>query len=187
MAMPQAHAAISHLIKICGQEDDDAKLSAEAICFELIAMSGSIENKERVPPRWLAVAVEYLHDNVCGGISVGEIGARIGVHPIHLARVFRRFYGCTPGDYLRDLRIRRSQALLSQTRRTLFEVACATGFADQSHFTKQFSAALGIPPGEYRRLTSIHRVASDADAPSTLTDETLYKRICRVKSTCPTN
>lgn len=160
LGSPQAHSAISRLIKICDQQDGDAKFTAEAICFELVAISGNNENRDRVPPQWLGVAVECLHDNFRGNTSIGEIGAQVGVHPVHLARVFREFYGCTPGDYLRNLRILRSQELLSRTRHTLSEVASVTGFADQSHFTKQFSAALGISPGEYRRVTSIYGAPS---------------------------
>ena len=158
LGTPRAHSAVSNLIKVCNSRVDDSALTAEAICFELIGLSGSSRTKEAIPPRWLAAAVEYFRDGGWGHPSVEEAGKLLGVHPVHIARVFRKFYGCTPGEYLRDVRIRRSQRLLSQSKLTLSEVACASGFADQSHFTKQFSVALNISPGEYRRLTSIYTV-----------------------------
>jgi carbonic anhydrase len=52
------------------------------------------------PPRWLAVARELLDDHCGEAVRVAERARAAGVHPVHLARVFRRYLGCTPGDYL---------------------------------------------------------------------------------------
>jgi transcriptional regulator GlxA family with amidase domain len=37
-------------------------------------------------------------------------------------------------------------------------VASEAGFADQSHFTKAFTRAHGVPPSEYRRRLRASRV-----------------------------
>ena len=39
------------------------------------------------------------------GLTIAALGFTVEVHPVHLARTFRREYGCTPGEYLRRLRI----------------------------------------------------------------------------------
>ena len=41
--------------------------------------------------------------------------------------------------------------LLSATSLTAGEIASACGFYDQSSFTRQFRAVLGLTPGAYRR------------------------------------
>jgi len=84
-------------------------------------------------------------------LSVKDIAARVGVHPVHLARTFRAHMGCSPGDFLQDLRVQRAAMLLKNTNLGAAEIALATGFADQSHFTKQFRRAFTVPPGKYRR------------------------------------
>jgi len=148
----EAHIIIAKLLRICERWEGHATLRAEALCFELIAASLAPSTAEREPPSWLKEATDFLQDNFVDDITIGEIGGRVGVHPVHLARVFRRFHGCTPGDFLRNIRIERAGKLLGRSRLSSAEIALATGFADQSHFTKQFRRAFGLPPGEYRRL-----------------------------------
>jgi AraC family transcriptional regulator len=150
----EAHIIVAKLMRICERWKEHAPLRAEALCLELVAASLTPGTAERDPPRWLKEATNYLHDNFVDEISIGEIGRQVGVHPVHLARVFRRFLGCTPGDFLRNIRIERASKLLGRSRLSSAEIALATGFADQSHFTKQFRRAFGLPPGEYRRLTA---------------------------------
>jgi AraC family transcriptional regulator len=69
---------------------------------------------------------------------------------VHLARVFRRHLGCTPGDYLRRRRLERAAVLLRETARPLSDVALHCGFADQSHFANAFKRHTGVTPGSYR-------------------------------------
>jgi AraC-like DNA-binding protein len=41
--------------------------------------------------------------------------------------------------------------MLTDAGASLADVACATGFADQSHFTRVFSRTVGMSPGAWRR------------------------------------
>jgi AraC family transcriptional regulator len=52
------------------------------------------------------------------------------------------------------VRVRAATRLLREQGPSLADVAAAAGFADQSHFTRQFRRATGMTPGEYRRQTS---------------------------------
>lgn len=72
------------------------------------------------------------------------------MHPVHLTRTFRRFFGCTPGEYLRERRLEKAASLLAGSRLPLSEVALESGFADQSHLAKAFKRAYGVTPSEYR-------------------------------------
>jgi AraC family transcriptional regulator len=76
------------------------------------------------------------------------------VHPVHLAQAFRKFYHCTIGDHVRSLRIDFACRQLTMTKLPLSEIALLAGFADQSHFTRTFKEALGLPPSQYRELAS---------------------------------
>jgi AraC family transcriptional regulator len=73
------------------------------------------------------------------------------VHPAHLARVFRRHFGSSPGGYVRRLRIERAQVALATTDEPIAAIALSAGFASQAHFTHAFHRMVGIPPGTYRR------------------------------------
>ena len=104
------------------------------------------------PPRWLGVARELLRERCGEEVTVGEVARACGVHPVHLARAFRRHFGASPGAYLRRCRLERAAARLRDARESLGEVALRSGFADQSHLTTAFRRAHGVTPAEYRRL-----------------------------------
>jgi AraC family transcriptional regulator len=128
-------------------------LSLEALCLELLAsMERGVRSPTLARPPWLNAALELLHDRYTEELTIADIAGSVGVHPIHLARTFRRHFRCTPGEFARYRRLERAVALLGRTARPLAEVALSSGFADQSHFSKTFTRYFGLPPGEYRLL-----------------------------------
>ena len=74
-----------------------------------------------------------------------------GLSPKQLERVCRRTLGTSPQRLVQRLRIEHAVQLISTTRRTLGDVSAECGFYDQSSFTKQFRAVLGLTPGAYRK------------------------------------
>jgi AraC family transcriptional regulator len=80
----------------------------------------------------------------------------VGVHPVTLARGFRRRFGCTMGDYVRQRRIERAMEQLRSSHDSLAEIALQNGFADQSHFSNLFRRTVGLSPSRYRRLVAVH-------------------------------
>jgi AraC family transcriptional regulator len=109
---------------------------------------------ERVPDGvapWLSETRDRLHADVAARPSLAELAASVGVHPVTLARAFRRSFGCTVGEYLRRLRIERAAERLASGTQPLAEIALAAGFADQSHFSNVFRRRVGMSPSVYRR------------------------------------
>ena len=90
-------------------------------------------------------------ENVCSLLTLETVAEIEGVHVVHLARVFRRFHGCTAGEYLRRLRIERAIEELRSTDKALADVAGDAGFSDQSHFSRTFKLSTGMTPGQYRK------------------------------------
>lgn len=74
--------------------------------------------------------------------------------PYYIARVFRAEVGLPPHAYLESVRIRQAQRLVARGM-PLAQVAGATGFADQSHFTHRFKRLIGVTPGQYARQRKI--------------------------------
>jgi AraC family transcriptional regulator len=74
------------------------------------------------------------------------------VHPVHLAREFRRAFGCTPAEYVRHRRVELAALLARTTSRPLAEIAAACGFVDQSHLTRAFARRFATSPAAYRRV-----------------------------------
>lgn len=132
-----------------------ADLSLDALCLELLgSMDAGALAVPASTPAWLERAVELLRDRCRDELSVAEIAAAAGVHPVHLARTFRRHLRCTPGQFMRFYQLEHAASMLLRTARPLAEVALCSGFADQSHFSRVFTRHFGLPPGKYRVLAS---------------------------------
>jgi len=151
VASAEAFGLAANAVSELAQWEPASVLAVEEICLELAAFVARRDVAAKHAPPWLAIARELLHDCGDAGLSIGEIARECAVHPVHLARTFRRFFGCSPGAYLRRTRIRRAAALLRTGRTPLTDVALRSGFADQSHMTRAFQRALALTPAAYRR------------------------------------
>jgi AraC family transcriptional regulator len=132
--------------------DNFSSLVIEGLALELIAESSRRAAKaiEQAPPRWLKNVRELLHEKFLEPLTLNYIADSVGVHPAHLSRVFRRYYRCTVGEYVRRLRIDYSCQRLSSSNASLSEIASDAGFFDQSHFARTFKLLVGTTPKRYR-------------------------------------
>jgi AraC family transcriptional regulator len=124
----------------------------EGIANELLVYATRSLDKSNQPPTWLKTARELLNDRCNEDIKMADIAEEVRVHQLHLARTFRRFFGCSPGEYLRQRRIESASNLLLKSKKTIVEIALISGFADQSNFTRSFKQNTGVTPAEFRRM-----------------------------------
>ena len=75
----------------------------------------------------------------------------MGVHPVHLARVFRSCLGVSPVEYLRKIRVRKAIEMMGSAE-GLATIAVRAGFFDQSELTKSFRREVGATPAAVRRI-----------------------------------
>jgi AraC family transcriptional regulator len=96
--------------------------------------------------------VEMMQDRLDENVSLAELAGELRLSPFHFARLFKEATGFPPHEYQLQLRVRRAQKLLLQTpRRTVAEIACELGFADESHLRRHFKRIVGMTPGQFRR------------------------------------
>jgi AraC family transcriptional regulator len=144
------HALARRLALEFDRHDEASELALEGLTMECLAFFARDERRAaRQPPRWLGAIVERLRE--VEPVSLAELAGESGVHPSTLARTFRRFHGCSLGDYRRRCRVERALAALRASDAPLSEIAARCGFADQSHLTRALRAAVGLPPGAFRR------------------------------------
>jgi AraC family transcriptional regulator len=133
--------------------DSASALSIEGLVLEMMAEAtrrSSTSAPQLMPPRWLSEAKNLCQEHFMQPISLISIAESIGIHPSHLARMFRRHYRSTLGEYVRRLRLDYAVRELTQTCKTLAEIASASGFYDHSHFTHAFKLHTGMTPTEFR-------------------------------------
>lgn len=127
-----------------------------ALLGEVLGDSDSLSGNR--PPAWLRRAEESLRSRCFESIDLSAVARDTGIHPTHLARTFRRYHGCTAGEYVRKLRIEQACRWIEAGVHPLAEIAVRAGFSDQAHFGRHFRRVTGMTPGSYRRLHAAKRV-----------------------------
>ncbi|WP_210527306.1 helix-turn-helix transcriptional regulator [Rubellimicrobium arenae] len=83
-------------------------------------------------------------------LLLGDIAKELGVSVPYLCRTFKQSEGCSLHHYIVRQRIERAKWLLRHSRRPLSEVGYASGFSDQSQFSKTFLKIAGTTPSKFR-------------------------------------
>jgi AraC family transcriptional regulator len=146
---------ISHLALRIFREfrtlDAVAPLAIQALTLEMLVQATRLDSRiERNPPQWLREAREVIHERFVESLSLSSVAELVGVHAAYLAKMFRKHYGCTVGEYVRRLRVDHAAQLLARSEKTLSTIAVAAGFYDQSHFAHLFKLRFGVTPGVFR-------------------------------------
>ena len=123
----------------------------ESHLAEMLGTLAGPAPEQTAAPRWLGRVKDRLRAHFREPIRVRDLAVEAGVHPVHLARVFRARERQTPGEYVQRLRIREACELLRAEGATLAAVAADCGFSDQSHFTRTFTKLVGTSPGRFRK------------------------------------
>src|ERR1700687_5303424 len=131
----------------------------EAHDLEMLGAIAGLEASESKAPRWFGGVKERLHEGFREPLRMRDLAREAGVHPVHLARVFRRMEKRTPGEYQQSLQVRAASELLRDLEWPLAVIAAECGFGDQSHFTRVFRRMTGTSPAQFRRAVAPRAIA----------------------------
>jgi AraC-like DNA-binding protein len=114
---------------------------------------GSVTGPVRggLAPWQLKRACEKLDSDLGGTISLQQVAAEFGLSVSYFSRAFRISTGLPPHQWLLRQRVKAAMQLMTVRDLPLSEIAIVVGFANQSHFTKVFSAQVGASPAAWRR------------------------------------
>jgi AraC family transcriptional regulator len=116
----------------------------------------------------LQAALNFIHDNPAGDLSVANLASLAEVSHAHFCRVFRDAMGVPPHRYVLAARLDLARKLLTQSRLPISRIAEESGFSSQSHLTASFRAAHSATPAQYRahQRQSTSRAGARAKAAS---------------------
>jgi len=96
----------------------------------------------------------YLRANLSSALHASHLAERFGWSVRRFHTLFAEAFGDTPHRYQTRLRLDRAVQLLAGTGLPLAEVALASGYPDQTTFTRSFTRRFGQPPGTWRASAS---------------------------------
>ena len=122
----------------------------EAVVLLCDAVHAASSRGSFEPHQRLDRSIEYLDGQLMDQHRLADVARVAGVHPMHLARLFRRRFGCSMGEFVRRRRIAWACAELAHGDETITAIAHRAGFADHAHFTRTFVRITGFTPRWYR-------------------------------------
>ena len=136
------------------QQDESRQLVVMKTLYEIILLMRSERQKQYRPDAQLcliAPAVEKISaDFTENELSVAELAALCGISEAYFRRLFIGKFGMTPKEYIIALRIGYARQLLESGQFTVGETARLCGYAEVSHFSREFKKRVGMPPNGYR-------------------------------------
>ena len=129
-----------------------ANAAARYIFHSAVRREGAPQNPSELEPMGLSApiavrqVIALMERNLEETLSIPGICAAIGLSQRQVSRLFDNHVGKSPVLYYRDIRLDRARGLVTQTDLPISEVAAATGFSNQMHFSKAYKERFGIPP-----------------------------------------
>ena len=103
-----------------------------------------------LPKARLDRVLEFISAHLSDEIRLETLASIAGMSRHHFSELFRRSTGVSPHQYVIGQRVERGKRMLRDTDLSILEIGLATGFADQSHFTKTFRRIARVTPRDYR-------------------------------------
>lgn len=94
---------------------------------------------------------QYLDDNNCRNITIGELAGLIYRSPSHTIRIFKQAFGVTPYQYLMGQKTELAKLILLNTNKSIKEIAMELNFGDEHYFSNYFKEKVGISPIHFRK------------------------------------
>lgn len=124
---------------------------AEALLALDVSARAGAPASRAVDPLAVERARQWLDAHFDRQVGAEELEAVTGLDRFTLARQFRQSLGTSPYRYLTMRRLDHARAAI-RAGQSLAEAAFSSGFADQSHLTRQFGSAFGLTPGRWRAI-----------------------------------
>ncbi len=123
---------------------------------KIIGVAGTTRNLKKAsgilqPYMDMNHVVDYISKNYSRPIEVSTLAKMAALSVSQFERKFKKMFQISPLKFIIKVRIKAACRLLAQSRDHISNIALATGFYDQSDFSRQFRANMGVSPREYRR------------------------------------
>lgn len=100
---------------------------------------------------YLERARQYIHHNFSYPIRIEDVAWHVGIDRTYLYKLFKKYMGISPKQYLTMYRIMEAKRLLEETTLSVVETGLSCGFHDASVFCKNFQKWEGEAPLQYRK------------------------------------
>ncbi|MGJ8551070.1 helix-turn-helix domain-containing protein [Winogradskyella wichelsiae] len=94
---------------------------------------------------------DYINNFPETNLSVTELAAKISISPAKVQEGFKLMHDKTLNNYIRYVRVKKSEELIKNTDLNISEIVYSLGFSSRSYFSKIFKAQYNCSPIEYKQ------------------------------------
>lgn len=154
----ERHAPLALTVALCARwyqrrlwRPDEARWLAALLGREV--QHGAEKTSTHTPdaPPEVRAMVNFLEQQFQKSVRISELARFAGRSESHVVKLFRRYVGMSPKQYLQQKRLARARELLHVSNLSVSEVGRAVGFTSPYHFSRAFSRTVGESPLAYRR------------------------------------
>jgi len=103
--------------------------------------------------RGMVRVVDYLCDHLADQPSLDDLARIAGSNRLTLSRNFKRLYGMTVFEWLREQRLGHAAKLLGESNRPISEIATTVGYSSLQGLANAFKQRFELSPSSYRTAT----------------------------------
>ncbi|OCT15122.1 hypothetical protein A8709_13510 [Paenibacillus pectinilyticus] len=107
--------------------------------------------REENLPAWLEHLKNQMSKKEHFTVGIADMYLLTDKSPEHISRSIKKYFGCTPTDWINHFRLRHGANLLVSTDMQIIEVAMESGFENLSHFYHRFKKMFYLSPARYRK------------------------------------
>lgn len=156
----RAARALTGFLSIAGSKAQQKGVPRCAIRQLWDCLKNRSDQLVRGRPSWITEVHERIRTEGTQRHTLARLAGEFRVHPVYLARTFRSHYGIPIGSLRRRSRTDRAIVRLRSNGASLAGIASELGYADQSHFTREFKRETGWTPARFKdAATSLERLA----------------------------
>jgi len=128
--------------------DFNGDLTSELMYDWLFVINQKTLNDSKLP--CVESASKIVESELCKYHSLSKLAERVHVHPVYLARAFKKKKGITLGEYQLRKKLTNAVSMLLNSSATISCISFANGFYDDAHFIRSFKAFYNISPHQFR-------------------------------------
>ena len=111
----------------------------------------SNQQNPEIPIYRLSEIVKYIHENIHKPISISRMAELMHCSISTLERTFKKLLHASPMDFTRKIKMQYACKALINTDSSILDIAFSLGYADQSHFIREFKRFIRTTPSQYRK------------------------------------
>lgn len=106
---------------------------------------------------YVSQILEFIADNYDQALTIERVAEHVKLNANYAMGIFQRVMQLTMKQYITAMRINHVRALLSDTDKTILDIALTAGFRSSSRFYSTFNKYVGMTPQKYRKLSQLKR------------------------------